>query len=122
MHIEKIYYRLKSDLRDGASEEITLVGIPAEDESTAYCVERLRTIAQESKLPNKWQVLEEIKDKVNTIRTLDTRIADRTKVWNELAHFLRTQGVNPDIPNAPLSLPGLPQQIDGEIVEVKDDF
>lgn len=121
MHIEKIYYRLKSDLRDGASEEITLVGIPAEDESTADCVERLRTIAQESKLPNKWQVVEEIRRGKETLEKLNQIYTERQKQWEELAHFLRTQGINPDIPSAPLQLIKLPQLVQGEIVN-GDEF
>lgn len=120
MHIEKIHYELNANLGDGASETITLVAVPGEDEGIGECVELLRELATKAKLPNKWEIYEEIKTKVDALKTLENRIENRTKSWEELAHFLRTQGINPDIPNAPLKL--LPQRVDGEIVEVKDDF
>lgn len=117
MKIDRIYYRLKSDLRDGASEEITLVGIPGEDESVSQVVEYLRDLASGARLPNKWAVVEEIRKGKQALQDLNLLIHERTKAWNELAHFLRTQGVNPDIPNAPLELLKLPEAIQGEMVE-----
>lgn len=121
MYIEKIHYCLKADLRDGASEQITLVGVPAEDESISDCIERIRAIAQESKLPNKWQVVEEIRRGKETLEKLNQIYTERQKQWEELAHFLRTQGINPDIPSAPLALVKVAQLVQGEIVN-GDEF
>ncbi|MGG6237212.1 hypothetical protein ACQ4N7_01125 [Nodosilinea sp. AN01ver1] len=53
------------------------------------------------------------------LRELERKIAEATDQWNQVAQFLRTQGINPQAPNLPslpALTPGQPDEADAELV------
>lgn len=102
-------------------EDITLIAIPDENESVADAFEKLRATARAAKLPNKWDVIDQIRKGKEALKELNERITQRTKTWEELAHFLRTQGINPDAPSVLLNLPSLPEQVTAIILDTEEE-
>lgn len=52
------------------------------------------------------------------LRELERKIVDATEQWNQVANFLRAQGINPDAPNLPslpALAPGQPEEVEVEI-------
>jgi hypothetical protein len=53
------------------------------------------------------------------LRELERKIVDATEQWNQVANFLRAQGLNPEAPNLPslpALAPGQPDEVDAELV------
>lgn len=121
MKIEKVQYRITDSMSNNVIEDITLIAIPDENESVADAFEKLRATARAAKLPNKWDVIDQIRKGKEALKELNERITQRTKTWEELAHFLRTQGINPDAPSVLLNLPSLPEQVTAIILDTEEE-
>ncbi len=117
MRIDKIYYRLNTNLSHSASENFTLVAEPEEDDSIGDCFAQLREWAKQAKLPTESEIYNKLERGRNALEELEQRIEEKKQQWEEMRTFLIAQGINPNAPGMPLPLKVLPQAVDGEIVE-----
>lgn len=94
-----------------------------EGDTVEAAVEHLRNKAVELSAGNgdAQRLYSSIYSEQRKLRDLETKVKAATEQWNQVANFLRAQGLNPDAPNLP-SLPALsPGKPDEVEVEI-DDF
>lgn len=53
------------------------------------------------------------------LRDIEAKVVEASEQWNQVAQFLRAQGLNPDAPNLPslpALAPGKPDEVDTELI------
>ena len=81
---------------------------------------RARAISMSAGEGNATNLYSHIYSQHRQLRELEKKVAEATEQWNQVANFLRAQGLNPDAPNLP-TLPALaPGQPAEEEVEIVD--
>lgn len=121
MKIKQVRYYYQHHLDSSHTEEVTLIAEVEADETYSQVLEKLREESRDSRGLSWWDVRDKISRAEEVLKGLEIRIADRSRQWNELAEFLKAQGIKEDAPNFPL-LPALPPQaIEGEILDDDDE-
>lgn len=65
------------------------------------------------------EMYERIYSRQRALKELERKIVDATEQWNQVANFLRAQGINPEAPNLPslpALAPGQPDEVEAELV------
>jgi len=65
------------------------------------------------------QMYSDIYRQQRELRELDKKLQEATEQWNQVAEFLRAQGIKPDAPNLPTLpalAPGKPDEINAEFI------
>ena len=121
MKIKEIHYHHEYYIGDRQHDKFTVIASLEENDSFEETVEKLRQMASKSLLPNKYDVLDTVREKQLELLKLNQKIATETERWNEIANFMRTQGLNPEAKNFPFSPPALAPAVEAEIVDDEDN-
>ena len=129
MKVTRIEYEACFNLGDYENEKVRLCAQLDTDESTEEVVSQLRTAATSAALEAPWKVEGRVYEAQRQLRALETKLEKKTDEWNQMAEFLRTQGIKAEAQPMPqftkLLEPSLQQEqtevVEGEFDDDDDD-
>lgn len=121
MRITQISYQSETYVGDQIHDKFVLTALVWENDDPKQVLEELREFSAKVDIPNKYSVLREVQNAKFALEELNKKIETRTQQWNELAHFLQVQGINPDAPKFPLSTALPPSLVEAEVVDDDDE-
>ena len=124
MKITTIHYEACFNLGDYENEKIRLIAqLKEEDIPVSEAVDALRKKVLELGSPNARRLLDEIWEKRRELRKLEEKMEKRTEEWNQIAEFLKAQGLKADASSMPQFSNLLsPAEETTEIEVLEDDF
>ncbi|EKV01628.1 hypothetical protein Lepto7375DRAFT_3801 [Leptolyngbya sp. PCC 7375] len=102
MKIKAVEYEACFNLGSYENEKIRLIATLDDDESFDDAVGLLRQRTLEMASPNATKVNEQIWKASSRLADLKAKIAAKTEQWNNMAEFLRTQGINAEAVDMPV--------------------
>ncbi|MEM6837670.1 MAG: hypothetical protein AAF609_12540 [Cyanobacteria bacterium P01_C01_bin.120] len=130
MKITKVSYSGLFNLGNYNNEKIGLTAHLDEGEDPEIVVEALReqavAMAANKGLGNETDIRYEIRRRVDDLEDLRIKCVKAQNEWNQVAEFLRAQGIKPDAPNLSLKtlMPSIQEEstaVNGELIDAADD-
>ena len=96
MKVTRIEYEACFNLGDYENEKVRLCAQLDANESTKDAVSQLRSTAVAAALEAPWKVEGRVYDAQHQLRALETKLEKKTDEWNQMAEFLKAQGIKAD--------------------------
>lgn len=118
MTIIQVKYEVLISLGNYNNERIGLVKQVNPKDDIQAVVQELRELAKECGLPQLSKLYDEYYTRQEAVRVLNKQIEEKTAQWEQIAEFLRAQGIRPDAPQMPKALKALSASVELEEVEL----
>lgn len=121
MKITHVEFSALFSLGNYSNEKVGLRAALEEGDTVEDVIEKLRwqCVANSAGKGRAESLYGDIYASERALRELNEKITHATEQWNQVAEFLRAQGIKPDAPNLPAMptlAPGKPDEVDAEFV------
>lgn len=117
MTIIQVKYEVLISLGNYNNERIGLVKQVSPDDDIEAVVQELRELAKKCGLPELSELYDEYYNRQEAVKELNKKIQEKTAEWEQIAEFLRAQGLRPDAPQMPKALKALSASVEIEEIE-----